>query len=342
MRALVALLGFVIASVCGAQAQDAVADFYRGKQIQLRIGFPPGSGYDLAGRLVAPHLGKYIPGNPGIVVQNVEGAGSLTLTNQLYNTAARDGTVIGLISNAAPTTPFLSPETAHFDVSKFNWIGSNAPEVDVVLVTGASPIRTIEDLFSKETIVGASGVGGALYDMPIVMNALMGTKFKLISGYSGSGQVTLAMTRGELHGQGGMGWTSIKSHNLADVKRGDLRVIAQYGLKKHPDLPDVPLFDLPKDETDKQALLLRYARMSYGRPLLMPPGVPAERVKAIRTAFLAAMKDPGLLADADRAGMDIEPVSGEELTELTAEVMKTTPAAAARLRQILSPAEQRK
>ena len=326
----------------GAQAQDAVADFYKGKQIQLRIGFPPGSGYDLAGRLVAPHLGKYIPGNPGVIVQNVEGAGSLTLTNQLYNTAAKDGTVIGLISNAAPTTPFLSPETAHFDITKFNWIGSNAPEVDVVVATGPSPINRIEDLFTKEMIVGASGVGGALYDMPVVMNALAGTKFKLISGYSGSGQVTLAMERGELHGQGGMGWTSIKSHNLADVKSGKLKIVAQYGLKKHADLPDVPMFELPKDETDKQALLLMYARMSYGRPLLMPPGVPAERVKAVRAAFLAAMKDPGLLADAARAGMDIEPVSGEELEALTAEVMKTTPAAAERLRRILSPAEQRK
>jgi tripartite-type tricarboxylate transporter receptor subunit TctC len=325
-----------------AQAQDAVADFYRGKQIQLRIGFPPGSGYDLAGRVVASYLGKYIPGNPTIVVQNVDGAGSLTLANQLYNTAPHDGTVIGLVSNVMPTAPLLSPDAAHYDVTKFSWIGSNAPETDIVIAWHTSPVKTIDDLFTKGLVVGASGVGGAIYEMPIVMNALVGTKFKVISGYAGSAQIALATERGEVQGQAALGWTSVKSHNMDQVRDGRLRIIAQYGLTKNPDLPDVPLFDLPKDETDRQALLLMFSRQEYGRPLLLPPGVPSDRVAAIRQAFQSEMKDPALLAEASKAELEIDPVSGETLDRLTQEVMRTNIDAVSRLRTLLDPNRARK
>ncbi len=327
----------LILATNGAMAQNAVADFYKGKQIQLRIGSAAGSGYDLAGRLVAPYLSKYLPGNPSVISQNVPGAGSLLLANQLYNTAPRDGTVLGIVSNGMPTAPLLTPDAARFDVTKFSWIGSSAPETQVVFVSDKAPIKTLADLFTTEVIVGATAPGVAIYDMPVVTNALLGTKFKIVSGYEGSSQIDLATERGEVHGQAALGWVSAKTRNMADIKAGKLRVIAQYGVKKHPDLPDTPLFDLPKDEVAREGMLLMFARQDYGRPLLVPPGVPAERVAALRKAFMDSMKDPDFRADAEKAGLEINPVSGEELDALTAQVMRTKPAAVERLKVLLTP-----
>ena len=164
-----------LASICLtpiAHAQDSVSDFYRGKQIFLRIGSAAGSGYDLAGRIVAPYLSRYIPGNPSIVVQSVPGAGSLILANQLYNTAPRDGTVIGLVSNGMPTAPQLTPDQARFDATKFTWIGSNAPETQIIMLSEKAPATKLDDLFKVETIVGATAPGVAIYDVPAVLNAL--------------------------------------------------------------------------------------------------------------------------------------------------------------------------
>ena len=320
-----------------AYAQDAVADFYRGKQVFLRIGSAPGSGYDLAGRIVAPYLSRYIPGNPSIVVQSVPGAGSLILANQLYNTAPKDGTVIGLVSNGMPTAPQLTPDQARFDVTKFSWIGSNAPEAQIIMLSDKAPARSMEDLFKMETIVGATAPGVAIYDMPAVLNGLSGTKFKIVSGYEGTAQIDVATERGELHGQAALGWISAKTRNMADIKAGKLRILAQFGMKKHPDLPDVPLFPMPTDEVDRQAMALMISRQDYGRPLVLPPGVPADRVAALRTAYMAAMGNPDLRKEAERAGLEINPVSGEELDALTREVFRTSPAAIAKLRAILSP-----
>ncbi len=339
-RLFVAAGALVLAT--GAQAQNSVADFYRGKQIQLRIGSGVGSGYDLAGRLVAPYLTKYIPGNPNIVVQNVPGAGSITLANQMYATAPKDGTVIGLVTNGMPTAPQLTPNAARFDVSKFIWIGSNAPEAQIVMLNRASPANSMADLFKTEVIVGATTAGVAIYDMPIVMNALLGTKFKIVSGYEGSAQIDLATERGEVQGQAALGWISAKTRNMAAVKAGDLKILAQYGTKKHPDLPDVPLFELPKNEIDKQALLLMFARQDYGRPLAFPPGVPADRVAAVREAYMTSMKDPAFRAEAEKAGLEVNPVSGEELDALTRQVLATSPQAVERLRVLLDPDAPRK
>ena len=334
-----ALASMLFSAVAGGQvrAQDAVADFYRGKQIFLRIGSAAGSGYDLAGRIVAPYLAKYLPGNPQVIVQNVPGAGGLTLANQLYNTAPRDGTVLGLVSNGLPTTPLLAPDQARFDATKFAWIGSNAPETQIIVLWHTAPAKSIADLFKVETIVGATAPGFAIYDMPAVLNALMGTKFKIVTGYEGTAQIDLATERGEVHGQAGLGWISAKARNMGVIYAGKFIVHAQFGQKKHPDLQHVPLFPLPEDETNRQAMLMMFSRQEYGRPLLLPPGVPGERIAALRRAYMAAMKDSDLRSDAERAGLEINPVSGEELDALTREVMATKPAAVAKLRAILSP-----
>ncbi len=336
----------IISAACALTATQIVAaetpeEFYRGKQLQVKVGFPPGSGYDLAGRLVARHIGPHIPGNPTVIVQNVVGAGSLTLANQMYRTAPRDGTALALVSNAVAATPLLSPSTAQFDPRQFNWIGSNAPEIDVVIMAAEAPHQSIKDLQNKIAIVGASGLGGAIFDLPQISNALLGTKFQIIAGYDGAAKIFLAIQRRELQGLAGIGWSSVKASQLNEVKSGRLRVVAQFGWKKHPELPEVPLFDKPKNEIDFQAVKFMYARMQYGRPFLMPPDTPIDRVQAIREAFKATMKDKELLIQAERFEFEIDPISGEELEEITREIMATPPSAVARLREILDPNMQK-
>lgn len=340
---LVAALALVLAATGSpSRAQDAVADFYRGKQVQVRIGSAPGSGYDIAARLVAAHIGKYIPGNPTLIVQNVPGAGSLTLTNQLYNTAARDGTVLGAITNGMPTAPMLSPENARFDISKFGWIGSTAPETILVMVWHSAGVNSIRDLYEKEVVVGAVAHGTATMDNPLAANAFLGTKFKIVAGYEGTTHIDLAMERGEVMGHAGIGLVTVKARNQQWLAEKKVRIVAQFGFRPNPELPDVPLLEMPKDESARQAMTVIVARQEFGRPLLTPPGVPAERLAALRRAFDASMKDPELLKDAARQTLDINPVSGDELDKLSARILATPPEVAARLRQVLDPANSGK
>ena len=342
MKRVLAALAGLIGLVTQAAAQDALAEFYRGKQVQLRIGSAPGSGYDIAGRLVAPYIGKYLPGNPTVVVQNVPGAGSLTLANQLYNTVPKDGTVIGVVTNGMPTAPLLTPDTAKFDPTHFGWIGAQAPETQIVMVWHTSPVQTLDDLFKKELLVGAVALGTATVDVPLVTNAAAGTKFKLVMGYESTGNIDLAMERGEVFGHAAAGWVSVKSRNQEWLKSGKAKIIVQYGLKKHPDLQDIPLFPMPAAEADRQAVELMFARQEFGRPLLAPPGVPAERLAALRKAFAATMKDADFLKDAARADAEVNPVSGEDLDKLAAQIMKTDAGVVARVRALLDPDAQKK
>ena len=253
MKAFAAALALALPAA-SALAQDSVADFYRGKQVFLRIGSAPGSGYDIAGRLVGAHIGKHIPGNPQVIIQNVPGAGSLTLTNQLYNTAPRDGTVIGAITNGMPTAPILSPDTARFDLQKFGWIGSSAPETIMVMLWHTSPTKTIDDLYKRETVVGGVAHGTATVDNPLMANAFLGTKFKLVSGYEGTTHIDLAMERGEVEGHAGIGLVTAKARNQQWFAEKKVRIVAQFGFKPHPELADVPVFAMPKDEGDRQAV----------------------------------------------------------------------------------------
>src|SRR5262249_31587848 len=231
------------------------------------------------------------------LVQNVPGAGGLSMANQFYNTAPRDGTVLSTIPNGIPTAPLIIPTNARFDSSRFSWIGSPGPETQVALVWNTSPVKTIADLFSRETVMGAIARGTATVDMPLVMNAFMGTKFKVVSGYANTLYINLAMERGEVEGQAALGWNSLKSTNPDWIADKKIRVIAQYGSKRNPQLPDVPLFELPKDEIARQALTLMFSRQDYGRPFLAPPDVPADRLQALRAAFTATMADPAFLEE---------------------------------------------
>jgi len=329
----------LLVSIClalPAQAQPSVEAFYRGKRLEIRVGTGPGGGYDLAARLLARYIGKYIPGHPTAIVQNVPGAASLALMNQLYNVAPSDGTVFGVVTNGVPTAPLLTPDAVRFDLSRFQWIGSPAPETQIVMVWQKARAQTLADLFKTETIVGAIGPGTATYDVPMVTNPILGTKFKIVSGYGNTAQIDLAMERGEVEGHAALGWVSAKTRNQKWLEEGKVKILAQYGFRKHPDLPDVPLFELPKDEADRQAITVMLIRQEFGRPFLVPPKVPAERLAALRTAFAAAMRDPGFVADARKADMEINPVAGEALDRLSAQITATPPAVAKRLRAVLA------
>jgi tripartite-type tricarboxylate transporter receptor subunit TctC len=322
----------------GAWAQDAVAAFYKDKTIRIVVGVAVGSGYDINARTLARYLGAHIPGNPAVIVQNQPGAGSLTMTNALYTSGPFDGTVIGASFNGMPTAPLLQPQGVRFDPNKLNWIGSTNRETHVSYVWHTAPVQRLEELTARELVVGAQAPGTTQYDFPALGNELFGFKFKVVKGYDGTPKIHLAMEAGEVQGVGATSWTTLKALNSNWLQDKKIKVIAQWGLRKHPDLPEVPsMLDMAKTETDRQALLLGLARLEFGRPFFVPPGVAPERVEALRRAFDATMKDPGFLAEADKLKLDIDPLTGEQVARLVADVSKTPADIAARVRTALEP-----
>ncbi len=311
--------------------------FYKATQLQLRVGSSPGGGYDTVARTVGGHIGRHIPGNPSVVIQHVPGAGSLVLANQIANTAPRDGSVIGLVQNGMLVAPLLMRGQAKFVMGGLTLIGSPAPETQIVIVSRASSAKSINDILTKEIIIGASAPGTGIHDMSLAMNSLLGTKFKIVSGYKGTSDIDIAIERGEVEGYGAQGWGSVRARNQAQLKSGDLRILAQYGTSKHPELPDVPLFHLPTNIIDRQAVLLMWARPAIGRPFIAPPGLPADRREALRQAFVDTMKDPAFLAEAMKVGVEVNPQSGAELDAIVRELAGTSPEAVQRLQKLLSP-----
>lgn len=322
-----------LAAPCHAQQ---AADFYKGRQMILLVGSSPGGGYDTLARTAARNWPRHIPGAPNIVVQNMPGASSLTMTSHVYNVAARDGSVVGLANNAMPTGPILYPTAARFDSTKLSWIGGPSRDAQVVAVWHTSPVQTIDELFTRELIVGGDAVGSAPVDYPVAANVLLKTRFKVISGYKGTDDIDMAMERGEVFGNGGLGWVSAKVRNAEKIASGRLRIIAQYGFKPHPDLPNVPVFKMPENALDRQVLEILYARDETGRPFFGPPGVPADRLKLLRTSFEAMIQDQEFLADAKKINLSINPVSAAELEELAQRLSRISPEAAERARKILN------
>jgi tripartite-type tricarboxylate transporter receptor subunit TctC len=309
--------------ISAAHAQS-VADFYRGRSIDLDIGYSVGGGYDLYARLIARRLGGHIPGNPTVVPKNMEGAGSLRLANYLYSAAPNDGTVIGAISRGAAFDPLLGETGAQFDASKFSWIGSANNEVSVCVALASSGIAKFDDLYTKPLTIGSTGAADDTYQFPALVNAVLGTKFKIVTGYPGGNDVSLALERGEVQGRCGWSWSSVKTTRLNWVRNRRIVVLVQMSLSKHPDLPDVPLImDLAKTDEQRRIFKMIFARQTMGRPYLAPPGVPADRLAALRKAFMDTMTDPQFLAEADANKFEINPVSGEELQTLVQDVYQT-------------------
>jgi tripartite-type tricarboxylate transporter receptor subunit TctC len=319
-----------------AAAQEDVAAFYRGKTLRIVVGVAVGSGYDINARLLARHLGAHVPGNPTVIVQNQPGAGSLTMTNQLYAAGPFDGTAIGAPFNGMPTTPLLQPAAARFDPVKFNWIGSTNRETQVTYLWHTAPAQSLADLERTEVIVGAQAPGSTQYDFPLLANHMFGLKFKIITGYESTPKIHLAMERGEIHGNGATNWSTLKALNSNWLDEKKVRVIAQWALKAHPELAGVPLIlDSAKTDADRAALRLVIARLEYGRPFFMPPQVPPERVAAVRRAFDAAVQDPAYLAEAEKLKIDVDPLRGEEVANLVEQVSRTPAETVTRVRTAL-------
>jgi len=300
----------------GASADDkAVADFYSKKTVTIAVGFSPGGNYDLYARLVSRHIGQYIPGKPTVIVQNIPGAGSRRLANVVDRVGPHDGTFIGLPNQGIPMDQAIGAEGVQFDARKFQWIGSPTEDVNVVWAWHTNPVKTIEDARQREMIVGATGPGSPTHFYPRIMNTLIGTKFKVVSGYTGSSELDLAIEKGEVGGRL-VGWSSLKI--TGDwVATGKAVVLIQIGLRKAPDLPKVRLVqELVTSEKDRQVLEYLSLTPAMGRPFFMSPSAPAERVAAIRRAFDATMKDRGFLDDARRAKLDVNPLSGAELARV--------------------------
>jgi tripartite-type tricarboxylate transporter receptor subunit TctC len=324
-----------VAPVATGWAQTP-AEFYKGKNVELYVGYSAGGGYDVYARALARHMGKHIPGNPTIIVKNLDGAGSLRLANQLYNALPKDGTVFGTIARGAAFDPLLGNEQAQFDAAKYSWIGSANNEVSVCVSWKGTGVNKIEDLQTKELIVGGTGPSADTDQFPRIVNGVLGTKFKLISGYPGGNDISLAMERGEVQGRCGWSWSSVVTTRKDWYDQKTINVLVQLSFEKHPDLPDVPLIlDLAKTPEQKQILTLVFARQALGRPFVAPPDVPKDRLDALRKAFMDTMKDPEFLAEADKAKLEITPISGEAVQKIVVDAYKTDPAIAKKTAEML-------
>jgi tripartite-type tricarboxylate transporter receptor subunit TctC len=332
---LLGLLAWLAAAP--AAAQESVAAFYKGKTVRIIVGIGVGSGYDINARLVARYLPKYIPGNPTVIVQNQPGAGSLSMTNQLYAGGPFDGTAIGASFNGLPTTPLLQPAGARFEAVKLNWVGSTNRETQAMYVWHTAPQMTLDDLKTTEMIVGAQAPGSTQYDYPVLARELFGWKTKVITGYEATPKIHLAMERGEVHGTWA-NWSTLKAIAGQWLDEKKVRILAQWALRKHPEMPNVPLIlDLAKTEEQKQSLNLALARLEFGRPFFMPPNVAPERVNAIRRAFDATMKDKEFLEEADKLKIEIDPLGGEQVAALIEQLYKTPAATVERVRDAMAP-----
>jgi hypothetical protein len=281
-------------------------------------------------------MGKHIPGNPTVIVKNLDGAGSLRLANQLYNAMPKDGTVFGTIARGAAFDPLLGNEQAQFDASKYNWIGSANDEVSVCVSWNTTGITKIEDLYNKELIVGGTGPSADTDQFPRIVNGVLGTKFKIISGYPGGNDISLAMERGEVQGRCGWSWSSVISTRKDWYDKKTINVLVQLSLQKHADLPNVPaILDLAKTPEQKQILTLVFARQALGRPFVAPPGVPQDRVDALRKAFMDTMKDKEFLAEAEKAKLEITPISGADVQKIVVDAYKTDPATVKKTAEML-------
>jgi len=328
-----AALLFLLPAAAPAQSP---AEFYKGKNVDLYIGYSVGGGYDVYARMVARHIGKHIPGNPTIVPKNMEGAGSLRLVNWLYNVAPKDGSAFAIIGRGTAFNPILGIPGAQFEGPKFTWIGSANDEVSVCATWHTSGVTKFDELMAKEIAVGGTGASDDTVQFPRVLNGVLGTKMKIVSGYPGGNDAVLAMERGEVHGRCGWSWSSVMATHKNWLDEKKINILLQLALEKHPDLPNVPLVtDLAKTDEQKQILRLIFARQVMGRPFVAPPGIPQDRAEALRKAFMDTMKDKEFLAEAEKAGLEITPVPGEQIQKLVQDVYNTPPEIAKKAAEII-------
>jgi tripartite-type tricarboxylate transporter receptor subunit TctC len=317
MNKLCLLAGAAVAlgATCTPAAADPVAEFYQGRTVSILIGFPPGGGYDANGRTLARHIGRFIPGNPTVVASNMPGAGSMVAANHTFNRAPADGSVFAMFSSSAAMESIFGNKAARFDAPKFGWIGSMSQEAVYcgIWQTPGAP-SSWKELMERETIFGGGAAAAITYQHPMVLKNVLGAMINIVSGYPGTRDIHLAMNRGEVSGSCGLFASSIMSQWRKEVESGQLKLVIQMGAKKSDQFGDVPsVFDFAKTDEERQILEVHFRQLLLSRPLAAPPNIPPERLKALRSAFQATLKDPEFLADAKKTGLDIDPVTGEEI-----------------------------
>ena len=308
-----------------AQSQS-VADFYRGKSIQLMISYSAGGGYDIQARMLARYMTKYVPGNPTIVPVNYPGAAGLRLANHLYNAASKDGTVFGSLARNASTAPLLGSKGISFDPRRYTWIGSVSDEVSVCASWHTSKVKTFKDLMTAPFVAGAPGnISDAATYTKMIKN-IFDAKIKLVSGYPGTNEITIAMERGEVDGLCGWVLGNINASHPDWIPNSKINILMQLSMKRSPSLPNVPLIlDLARNEKEKQIFALMFSRQQMAWPFAAPPDVPADRAAALREAFDATMKDPGFIAESKKQSISVDPMKGVEMDALIKQLYATPP-----------------
>lgn len=338
MRVVLAALAIVIIIARSAQAQS-VADFYKGKTVTMVVGGSPGGGNDALARALAGFIGKHIPGNPEIVVNDMPGAGGIVAMDYLFARAERDGTVFALVENNTPLEPLFGTEQARYDPTKFNWLGTPSTEVSLVLVWHTVPVNSLKDLKTRITTMGANGAHSAQAFDVRLLNETLGTRMKVVNGYKGQNDIFLAMERGEVDGFPNLYYSGLTSTRPNWLPQHLVKAILQYGPEKLKELPDVPFApDLISKPEDRRLMQAALAPQALGRPLVMPPGVPAERVAAMRKALVGVFADPAFKSAAVKLGLIVNaPRTGEQLQDVIDQAYATPPSLLGRLRKLANP-----
>jgi tripartite-type tricarboxylate transporter receptor subunit TctC len=309
---------------CTSVSAETAEQFYKGKTVTIQIGYAPGGGYDVYARQLARFYGRHLPGQPTVTTQNVPGAGSLKLANAIYSVAPRDGTVIGSIGREQITAPLFGVPGANFDATKVNWVGNMDRAASLSVVWATSPIQTIADARKQEVTVGGTGPASTTVVLPTAFNKLMGYKFKVIAGYPGGGDITLALERGEVEGRFSWSYASLMSTRPDWVRDKKIRFLAASAFKRLPEAPDVPtVIELADTEQHKQVISLILAGDVLARPFMAPPSLPPERLAALRDAFSATMRDPEFLAEAKQQKLELDPMDWQEMTETINKIYAT-------------------
>ena len=326
----------LLARPIAAFAQDSVADFYRGKNVNLIVGYSAGGGYDTYARILARHLGRHIPGNPAVVVQNMPGAGSLKAANFVFNVAPKDGTTIATFSRGMAMEPLIGGSNVSFDSTKFAWLGSGTSEVSVFVVWHTAPVKNWQDMLEKDFTVGGEGSGSDPDIYALLLKNAFGAKLRLISGYPGTAEIAIALERGEVDSRASWSWSSLKALRPQWVTEKKVVFPVQLKFQRGAELQDVPtIMEFAKTDRQRQMLKLILSRQEMARPFAAPPGVPAERLAALRKAFDQAWADPELLAEMKSRGQEVNPVSGNALQKMVAELYATPKDVVAEARQAI-------
>jgi tripartite-type tricarboxylate transporter receptor subunit TctC len=309
----------LIASALACQSAAA-------QTVTMVVGYSPGASYDIYMRNFARHLGKHLPGNPNVIAQNMAGAGSLRSANFIFNTAPKDGNTLGVFARGLAMQPLLDNTGVQYDPLKFNWIGSLSADVSLVLSWHTKPFKTIDDLRTREMVVAGTGSGADSVIFPYILNGVLGTKMKIVTGYPGAADFLLAVERQEADGTAGVSWSGLNASKPEWIAKKQINVIMQLGLKKHPGMNPAPLvMEFAKNDSDRGVLELIFSRQDMGYPVVAPPGTPPERVAVLRKAFEAVLRDPEYIADAKKQHLETEFMRGVEVEALIKRVMASPP-----------------